>query len=55
MQVWLESLRRICDSHDVGRLVVALKQIVQDYNPSADLLERVIAAREPRHAAIPIP
>ena len=40
--IWLESLRKICDSRDAGRLVVALKEIVLDYNPSTDLLKRVI-------------
>lgn len=42
MMAWLESLRYICETRDTGRLVVALKEIVQDYNPSTDLLKRVI-------------
>jgi FlaA1/EpsC-like NDP-sugar epimerase len=42
MHAWLESLRTICEHRDTGRLVVALKEIVQDYNPSTDLLKRVI-------------
>ena len=42
MHAWLESLRTICENRDAGRLVVALKEIVQDYNPSTDLLKRVI-------------
>jgi FlaA1/EpsC-like NDP-sugar epimerase len=42
---WLDSLRSICESRDTGRLVVALKEIVQDYNPSTDLLKRVIRFR----------
>ena len=42
MLTWLDSLRSICEARDTGRLVVALKEIVQDYNPSAHLLRRVI-------------
>lgn len=42
MLTWLESLRSICEARDTGRLVVALKEIVQDYNPSTSLLKRVI-------------
>ncbi len=39
---WLEYLREVCESRDVGRLVVALKEIVPDYNPGTHLLKRVI-------------
>ena len=46
MHAWMESLRRICEHRDTGRLVVALKEIVQDYNPSTDLLKRVIKFQE---------
>jgi FlaA1/EpsC-like NDP-sugar epimerase len=42
MLTWLDSLRNICEARDTGRLVVALKEIVQDYNPSTHLLKRVI-------------
>jgi len=31
-----------CETRDAGRLVVALKEIVLDYSPSAHLLKRVI-------------
>jgi FlaA1/EpsC-like NDP-sugar epimerase len=40
---WLNYLRETCETRDVGRLVVALKEIVLDYSPSAHLLKRVIA------------
>jgi FlaA1/EpsC-like NDP-sugar epimerase len=40
---WLDCLREICEGHDAGRLVLALKEIVLDYSPSAHLLKRVIA------------
>ena len=46
MHAWLESLRAICKNRDAGRLVVALKEIVQDYNPSTDLLKRVIKIQD---------
>jgi FlaA1/EpsC-like NDP-sugar epimerase len=53
MLTWLDSLRDICEARDTGRLVVALKEIVQDYNPSTHLLKRVIKFHdEPDHAAI---
>ena len=38
-------LEEICAARDVGRLVVALQEIVDDYNPSADLLKRVTVER----------
>lgn len=38
-------LREICTARDVGRLVVALKEIVLDYSPSAHLLKRLIEPR----------
>ncbi len=42
IQSWLESLHEICTARDTARLVVALKEMVLDYNPSTDLLKRVI-------------
>jgi FlaA1/EpsC-like NDP-sugar epimerase len=38
----LDLLREICESRDVGALVVALKEIVTDYSPSAHLLRRAV-------------
>jgi FlaA1/EpsC-like NDP-sugar epimerase len=50
MFTWLDSLRSICEARDTGRLVVALKEIVQDYNPSTHLLKRVIKFQDqPEH------
>ena len=46
MMTWLDSLRSICEARDTGRLVMALKQAVQDYNPSTELLRRVIKFHE---------
>jgi len=42
MAMWLDYLREICESRDLGRLVVALKDVVIDYSPSAHLLKRAI-------------
>jgi FlaA1/EpsC-like NDP-sugar epimerase len=46
MLTWFDSLHEICGSRNVGRLVVALKEIVLDYNPSTHLLKRIL---EPQH------
>jgi FlaA1/EpsC-like NDP-sugar epimerase len=48
IEMWLLCLREACETRDAGRLVLALKEIVQDYSPSAHLLKRVI---EPRRLA----
>lgn len=41
-QIWLGLLHDICKVRDTGRLVVALKEIVPDYNPSTYLLKNII-------------
>jgi len=51
VQGWLDSLHDICKARDTGRLVVALKEIVLDYNPSTHLLRRVIKPQDRRTAA----
>jgi FlaA1/EpsC-like NDP-sugar epimerase len=50
---WLDSLREICEARDAGRLVVALKEIVDDYSLSVHLLKRVIEHAGPVPAAFP--
>jgi hypothetical protein len=45
MATWIGYLREICQAREAGRLVVALKEIVMDYSPSAHLLKRVIETR----------
>jgi hypothetical protein len=50
IETWLGCLRAACETRDVGRLVVALKEIVLDYSPSAHLLKRVIETREGRRS-----
>ena len=42
IMAWLEFVREICESRDAGRLVLALKEMVLDYSPSAHILKRVI-------------
>ncbi len=49
---WLNCLREICETHDLGRLVIALKEIVLDYSPSTHLLKRVMETRD-HHAVSP--
>jgi FlaA1/EpsC-like NDP-sugar epimerase len=46
VDMWLECLREACESRNVGRLVLALKEIALDYSPSAHLLRRAIEARD---------
>lgn len=45
METWLDSLREICRLRDIGRLIIAVKEIVVDYSPSVELLKRIIEAR----------
>lgn len=42
----LQSLREICRSRDIGRLVMAFKETVADYNPSAEVLRRMIQPQQ---------
>jgi FlaA1/EpsC-like NDP-sugar epimerase len=42
---WLDSLQEICNARDMGRLLVALKQVVTEYNPSMEFIERAIGIR----------
>ncbi|MBS1802807.1 MAG: polysaccharide biosynthesis protein [Acidobacteria bacterium] len=39
---WIGSLRAICAARDMSRLVVTIKELVIDYNPSAHLLRRIL-------------
>jgi hypothetical protein len=43
---WLDELRDLCAARDTGRLMVALKEVVLDYSPSAELLRRIVEARD---------
>ncbi|HWQ52167.1 MAG TPA: nucleoside-diphosphate sugar epimerase/dehydratase [Bryobacteraceae bacterium] len=42
MKTHIKALRRICAARDVTRLVMRLKEIVPEYNPSADVLRRAL-------------
>ena len=42
LRIWLSKLREICDTRDLTRLVLTLKETVQDYNPSTALLRRAL-------------
>jgi FlaA1/EpsC-like NDP-sugar epimerase len=46
VHIRLEVLREICEARDLGRLVVALKELVPDYSPSVHLLKRIMARDE---------
>ena len=43
MSAIIESLRRICDARDVTQLLLRLKEIVPEYNPSTNVLKRALA------------
>ena len=45
MVAWANYLRETRDTPEVGRLVVALKEIVLDYSPSTHLLKRGVEPR----------
>jgi len=46
VHTWVGSLCRICQARDMSRIVVALKELVLDYNPSTHLLRRVLDLEE---------
>ncbi len=48
----LQQLQVLCAKHDVGGLVLLLKQLIPDYNPSSQLLQIVISGN-PSHTGTP--
>jgi FlaA1/EpsC-like NDP-sugar epimerase len=44
---FLASLREICEERDLGNLVIALREFILDYSPSAHLLKRAIVPMRP--------
>ena len=48
VRTWIGSLRTICRNRDMSRLVVAIKELVNDYNPSTHLLRRILDLEEPK-------
>ncbi len=45
LEKWLDTVHAICEARDVGGLVLAVKELVPDYSPSADLLKRMTQPR----------
>jgi len=43
----LETLRQICAVRDVTQLILQLKEIVPEYNPSSDVLQRALIEQRP--------
>jgi FlaA1/EpsC-like NDP-sugar epimerase len=54
MEPFLEALHHICERRDVPGLVLSLKDLIPDYNPSAQLLRRIIDLPKTAVAAAPI-
>jgi hypothetical protein len=44
----LETLRQICAVRDVTQLILQLKEIVRDYNPSSHVLQRALLEQRPQ-------
>ena len=44
----LETLRQICAVRDVTQLILQLKEIVPEYNPSSHVLQRALVEQRPR-------
>jgi FlaA1/EpsC-like NDP-sugar epimerase len=51
VHTWIDSLSRICALRDTSRLVVAIKELVLDYNPSTHLLRRILDLEQTRVVA----
>jgi FlaA1/EpsC-like NDP-sugar epimerase len=51
LEQWLNSLGEICHSRDLGQLLMALKETVMDYNPSTDVLKRIIQPKNAGHSS----
>jgi len=49
METWLGQVRHSCEERDLGQMILALKEIVPDYSPSAHLLRRIV---EPSRRAL---
>jgi FlaA1/EpsC-like NDP-sugar epimerase len=45
LEHWLNTMREICRSRNLGSLIMALKEAVLDYSPSADLIKRALVER----------
>lgn len=52
MEHELKQLRKLCATRDFAQLVLALRGLVADYNPSTDLLRRVLSPAPDSQSAI---
>lgn len=52
LDFWLERLHCICNNRDLAQLMIALKELVLDYNPSTDLLKRAVKSVAPQDVGI---
>jgi FlaA1/EpsC-like NDP-sugar epimerase len=52
IRIWLAALHEICEARDLGRLIVALKELVPDYSPSVHVLKRIMERQELSRAAL---
>ena len=53
VEPYLEALREICGRRDLPGLVLTLKDLIPDYNPSAELLCRVVSLPKSAVTAAP--
>ena len=49
VHAWIDALRAICKVRDMSRLIVVMKELVLDYNPSSHLLRRILDIEEPKN------
>ena len=54
MESYLEQLRGICRRREVSSLVLTLKDLIPDYNPSTQLLRRVVALPNPEREQLTV-
>jgi FlaA1/EpsC-like NDP-sugar epimerase len=52
MERELKGLRKLCATRDFAQLVLALRGLVADYNPSTDLLRRILSPADDSESAI---
>ncbi|MBI2818775.1 MAG: hypothetical protein HYX73_02250, partial [Acidobacteria bacterium] len=52
IESYIATFTEICAAKDIGELIVTLKEIVPDYNPSSQLLRRVLQDRPAHTVAV---
>ena len=53
VESYLAAITEVCDSRDIGQLIVTLKEMVPDYNPSSYLLRQVLQDRPVHTVGVP--